>query len=118
MKVILNCVYLISLCIYWIQYTDCAGILWNNNSTSTPVMRRENITTTHKSIVPITEIQGPFVVHENRYTLVRKPKLVCKQKHGVIKCYVNEGTHVQHFNGKILLWSLLTINFVYLFLSS
>ncbi|CAH8607868.1 unnamed protein product [Schistosoma bovis] len=48
----------------------------------------------------------------------RQPKLICTQRDGIIQCYyVNKGTSIQRFNGKGLLWSLLTLNFIYLLIS-
>ncbi|CAH8615042.1 unnamed protein product [Schistosoma haematobium] len=96
-----------------------AGILWGDHSTDTTTTY---IRTTTKASRPVTERQGPFVINDEnrliRYYPRRQPKLICTQRDGIIQCYyVNKGTSIQRFNGKGLLWSLSTLNFIYLLIS-
>ncbi|CAH8614989.1 unnamed protein product [Schistosoma haematobium] len=110
---------IITICILTVHYVNCAGILWGDHSTDTTTTY---IRTTTKASRPVTERQGPFVINDEnrliRYYPRRQPKLICTQRDGIIQCYyVNKGTSIQRFNGKGLLWSLSTLNFIYLLIS-
>ncbi|CAH8605279.1 unnamed protein product [Schistosoma margrebowiei] len=99
---------IITIWILTVHYVNCAGILWGDHSTDTT---KTYIRTTTKASRPVTEKQGPYYPR-------RQPKLICTQRGGIIQCYsVNKGTAIQRFNGKGLLWSLLTLNFIYLMIS-
>ncbi|CAH8615002.1 unnamed protein product [Schistosoma haematobium] len=100
---------IITICILTVHYVNCAGILWGDHSTDTTTTY---IRTTTKASRPVTERQGPFVINDEN------TKLICTQRDGIIQCYyVNKGTSIQRFNGKGLLWSLSTLNFIYLLIS-
>ncbi|CAH8539749.1 unnamed protein product [Schistosoma turkestanicum] len=111
--------YTITVWFLIVHYVNGAGLLWDDVTTESTTPKMKHQTTTQLPI-PITEKQGPFSVRDDRSSRRSvNPKLICTQRDGVIKCYyVNEGIHVQRFNGKVLFWSLLTLTCVRLISSS
>ncbi|CAI2732005.1 unnamed protein product [Schistosoma spindalis] len=112
---------IVTIWILTVHYVNCAGIIWGGGHTTTDTTQTY-IRTTTKAPRPVTEKQGPFVIDDDkkliRHYPRKQPKLICTQRGGIIQCYyVNKGTSIQRFNGKGLLWSLLTLNFIYLVIS-